>query len=106
MSGNDSTQGDPASRTSAHQQIWSCDVQLMRQRFDGDADRLFATDVDEVEVWTTRNPEQAQRMPSDNLTTCKTISGNVRDKLEELWKVRIVRVTYLDPPRLFTWIFR
>ncbi|RSL51965.1 hypothetical protein CEP53_008251 [Fusarium sp. AF-6] len=66
--------------------------------FDEDADRLFATDVDEVEVWTTRNPEQAQRMPSDNLTTCKTISGNVRDKLEELWKVRIVRVTYLDVP--------
>ncbi|RSL81736.1 hypothetical protein CEP51_005622 [Fusarium floridanum] len=98
MTGNHSTQGDPASRTSAHKQIWSCDVQLMRQRFDGDADRLFATDVDEVEVWTTRNPEQAQRMPSDNLTTCKTISGNVRDKLEELWKVRIVRVIYLDVP--------
>lgn len=67
--------------------LWSCDSKLVDQRLAEDAARLFAKDVDEVEVWRTLGSEtDGHALNRGQELTIKLFTIRGPDMLRQFWQ--------------------
>lgn len=71
------------------ERTWTCDAQIVNDRLNADATRLFTPNVDELEIWAAHDAKSDGQREYGSPLVVETFSGSVREDLHEYWKVGI-----------------